>query len=108
MERRWMLLVESFRLVEQIQHFIDDSKTRPAVTVAEFLPRGVFDEDATRVMGEAFDSAVAGLQDRFHANVIYEVIARRIIAAARKGERDPTKLRNVAIGAIQRIVDNGK
>jgi hypothetical protein len=107
MERRWMLLVESFRLVEQVQRFIDDGKTRVSpASVVDFQPRGVFDDDATRVMGEAFDAAVASFADEFHPKVIYEVIARRIITAARKGERDPNRLRDVAIGAVKRIVED--
>ena len=47
-ERRWMLLVESFRLVEQMQRFIDDTKAKRSsgvLSVVQFLPRGVFDDD---------------------------------------------------------------
>ena len=97
MERRWMLLVESFRLVEQAERFNDDGNTQrppPAFSVVRFLPRGVFDDDATQAMGEAFDSALALLGEKFHPTVIHEVIARRIITAARKGERDPGRLRD--------------
>jgi len=106
MERRWMLLVESFRLVEQAQRFIDDGRASPrsALTVVQFLPRGVFDDDTTRLMGEAFDSAVTLLGEKFQPKVIQEVIARRIIAAARKGERDPDRLRDVAVGAVKRAI----
>jgi hypothetical protein len=61
---------------------------------------------ALALRGEAFDAAVASLEDKLHPKVIYEVIARRIIMAARKGERDPNRLRDVAIGAIERIVED--
>jgi hypothetical protein len=107
MERRWMLLVESFRLAEQVQRFIDDGKDHqppPALSVVRFLPRGVFDDDATHAMGEAFDSALALLGPKFHPKVIHEVIARRIITAARKGERDPDRLRDTAIAAVKRSI----
>lgn len=110
MERRWMLLVESFRLVDQMQRFIDDTKAQRfssgGLSVAQFLPRGIFDDHATQIMGEAFDSAVKSLEDEFHLKVIYEIIARRIISAARKGEREPNRLRDAAIEAVKRIADN--
>jgi hypothetical protein len=111
MERRWMLLVESFRLVEQAERFIDDGKTHrplPALSVVRFLPRGVFDDDATRAMGQAFDSALALLGEKFHPTVIHEVIARRIITAARKGERDPDRLRDTAIAAVRRSISRAQ
>jgi len=111
MERRWMLLVESFRLVEQVDRFIDDGKAhRPpgALSVVQFLPRGVFDDDATRVMGEAFDSALALLGEKFQPPVIHEVIARRIITAARKGERDADRLRDAAIAAVKRSISRAE
>jgi len=109
MQRRWMRLVESFRLVEQVQRFIDDGKVhpKPALSVVEFLPRGVFDDDATRLMGEAFDSALTAVGQKFQAGAVHEVVARRIIAAARKGERDPDRLRNAAIAAVKRMITTG-
>jgi hypothetical protein len=44
-------------------------------------------------MGEAFDTACKQLDD----TVAHEVIARRIIAAARFGERDPVRLLEAAL-----------
>ena len=67
----------------------------------------MFDDDATRVMGETFDSAVQDVEDKFHPRVTYEIIARRIIIAAWKGDRDQRRLRDAAIRAINRLVDNG-
>jgi hypothetical protein len=111
MERRWMLLVESFRRAEQVQRFIDDGKTQrsaAALSVVRFLPRGVFDDDATQAMGRAFDSALALLGEKFHPKAIHEVIARRIITAARKGERDPDRLRDTAIAAVKRSISSAQ
>jgi hypothetical protein len=59
-----------------------------------------FDEGATRVMGEAFDAACAELQDGNLSNLVREIIAERIIQAAKRGERDPQRLCSVAIAAI--------
>jgi hypothetical protein len=51
-------------------------------------------------MGDAFDAACNELQDTGQPAVVHEVMAKRIIAAARKGERDVTQLRNAALAAL--------
>jgi len=63
-------------------------------SIIPFMPRGVFDDEATQVMGEAFDAACKALHDNVQPEkVAQDAIARRIIAAARKGERDVKRLR---------------
>jgi hypothetical protein len=49
----------------------------------------VFDEVATRVLGEAFDSVCSSSPDGVFAR---EKIAARIVASALKGERNPERL----------------
>jgi len=51
-------------------------------------------------MGEAFDAACKALHDTGQPTVVHEVMARRIIAAARKGERDVGRLRSAALEAL--------
>jgi hypothetical protein len=51
----------------------------------------VFDDDATRPMGEAFDSACRELHDTSQPAIPYDVLAKRINDAARA--RDPIRLR---------------
>jgi hypothetical protein len=63
---------------------------------------GVFDDHATKVMGEAFDAARKDLHDTGQSDLVYEVIAKRIIEAAKSGERDPEKLRDWALTAFGR------
>src|SRR6516165_7154407 len=63
---------------------------------ATSLDDGVFEPEATTLMGEAFEAACQALhfpEDRS----VREVIASRIIAAARRGERDPWRLRSLAL-----------
>ena len=48
-------------------------------SILPFIPRGVFDDAATKAMGEAFDAACQALHDRGQPTVVYEVMARRII-----------------------------
>jgi hypothetical protein len=61
---------------------------------------GVFDDHATKVMGDAFDAARKDLHDTGQPDLVYEVIAKRIIEAAKSGERDPEKLRDWALTAF--------
>jgi hypothetical protein len=54
--------------------------------MASILPfirnKSDFDDEATRLMGEAFDAACKGLRDTGQPIVVQEVIAKRIIKAA--------------------------
>jgi hypothetical protein len=73
--------------------------------VASILPfirkaGGVFDDRVTQIMGEAFDSACKDLHDTGQPEIVYEVIAKRIIDAARNGERDLVRLRNAGLAAL--------
>jgi hypothetical protein len=61
---------------------------------------GDFDDEATRIMGEAFDAARKELHDTKQPAIVYEVIAKRILAAARKGERDAERLRDIGLAAL--------
>ena len=49
-----------------------------------------FDDTATSAMGEAFDKACKSLQEL--GSAVPEIIANQIIAAAKNGERDVTRL----------------
>jgi hypothetical protein len=71
-------------------------------SILPFIARSgaVFNDIATQIMGEAFDAACKELHDRGQPAVVYEVIAKRIIEAARKGERDPGRLRNAGLAAL--------
>jgi hypothetical protein len=70
-------------------------------TVLSFLSnRPDFDEEATRIMGEGFDAACKGFQDGGQPDLVREIIAKRIIEAAKKGERDPVRLRDAGLAAL--------
>ena len=77
-----------------------------AVTVASILPfirsRSDFDDRFIRILGDAFAGACKGLHNSGQPAVVYEVIARRIIDAAKKGERDPVRLRDIGLAALPR------
>ena len=52
----------------------------------------VFDDEAIRAMGAAFDQACRSLRHFAHFDRVPELVAKRIIEAAKKGERDPIRL----------------
>jgi hypothetical protein len=60
----------------------------------------VFDDHATEIMGEAFEAACKELHDKGQPSIVYEVIAKRIIEAAKSGERDIARLRNAGLAAF--------
>ena len=51
-------------------------------------------------MGEAFEAVCNGLHDTGLHALLREVIAKHIINAAMKGERDAVRLRNAGLAAL--------
>jgi hypothetical protein len=68
----------------------------------------VFDDRATEIMGEAFDEACKAIPDTGQPAIVYEGIAKRIIDAARNGERDLVRLRNAGLMALRLGSGDGK
>jgi hypothetical protein len=71
-------------------------------SIVPFLRKAgaVFDDYVTQIMGDAFDSACKELDDAGQPAIVYEVIAGRIIDAAKNGERDPARLREAGLAAL--------
>jgi hypothetical protein len=59
-----------------------------------------FDPEATRILGQAFDTACALLGHTPQPTAVREVMAKSIIEAAKAGERDPVRLREVGLAAL--------
>ena len=72
--------------------------------MASILPftrdKSDFDDEATRLMGEVMDAACERLRDTGQPALVREIIAKRIIEAAKKGERDPARLRAAGLDAL--------
>jgi hypothetical protein len=73
--------------------------------VASILPfvrksDAVFDDRVTALLGEAFDAACRELHDKGQPSIVYELIATKIIEAAKKGERDLEKLRDAGLSSL--------
>ena len=62
-----------------------------------FPVQDAFDAETTRLLGEVFDSICIPRHDSGQPNIILQVIAKRIIEAAKRGERDPQRLRAAAL-----------
>jgi hypothetical protein len=60
----------------------------------------VFDDHVTLLIGEAFDLACKELHDTGQPSIVYEVIAKRIIDAAKNGQRDLDRLREAGLVAL--------
>jgi hypothetical protein len=71
------------------------------LSVLRFIPIGVFDEATVRIIGKAFDAACKELDDGGQPAVVHEVMIKRIIAAARKGERNVARLRDAALTGLR-------
>jgi len=65
--------------------------------IRPFIRSGAFDPEVIALMSEAFEAACKELDEAGQPRVAREVIAGRIIAAARIGERDPARLRAAAL-----------
>ena len=69
-------------------------------SVVSYFDGSVFDPQATHVMGEAFDLACANMRICGQPEVVREIMASRIIQAAKSGERDPYRLAAKAMDAV--------
>jgi hypothetical protein len=69
-------------------------------SILTFVPKIVFDDATNRIMSAAFDAACKELHDTGQPLVVQEVMAERIIDAARSGERDLIRLRDAALTAL--------
>jgi hypothetical protein len=70
--------------------------------IRPFIQTGAFDPEAIAAMSEAFAAACKELDEAGQPKVAPEVIAGRIIAAAKLGERDPVRLREAALARAVR------
>ena len=68
-----------------------------AMPIRPFIRSRAFEPEVVAAMSEAFEAACKELDEAGKPKVAREVIAGRIIAAARIGERDPVRLRAAAL-----------
>jgi hypothetical protein len=59
-----------------------------------------FDEETARAMGRAFDEICRELHDTGQPEIVRDVIATKIVEAARSGERDSDRLCEVVLASF--------
>ncbi len=69
--------------------------------ILQFIRSGgsPFDPEVMTILSVAYDRATATLHDKGHAKAVCEIIGKRIVSLAAKGERDPEHLCNSALVA---------
>jgi hypothetical protein len=65
-------------------------------------PENSFDPETLAILSAAYDKAIVGLHDSGQPEIVREIIAKKIIALAMKGERDADRLCASALAAITR------
>jgi hypothetical protein len=78
-------------------------QTEQMALIAAFFPPGAdFDAVTIRIMSQAFDTACLTLSDEQQPLTVREAIALRIIEAVIKGERNPSRLRDIGLTGFLR------
>ena len=68
--------------------------------ILQFIrPHDVFDAETLTVLSDAFDKAIASLQDHGQRPIVRETMAIRILDLAAKGD-DPDRLHRAALGSL--------
>ena len=68
--------------------------------ITPFLNGQSFAPDLTKIMSDAYDLARKELHDRGQPVIVLEIIASRIIALAKAGERDPAQICKQALSSL--------
>jgi hypothetical protein len=71
------------------------------VPITPYLDGASFDSESKRVMGIAFEAAIAALRLSDRSDPIVMMVARKIIALAKAGESNPDRLCEHALNDIR-------
>jgi len=69
--------------------------------IYRMLDDGAFDPVAVQALTRAFEEACAALRLNDRADPLTEIVAKKIIEHARRGERDPIRLRDIVLSELQ-------
>jgi hypothetical protein len=104
MERRWLVLAQSYGFTQRLGDFSDEAKRQVdrlqgqrSASIIPFLRDQAFDPETVEAMGKAFVTTceALGLSDRTDA--MTTLIAEKIIELAKCGLKNPTALHFAAI-----------
>ena len=69
-------------------------------SIVPLLRDSGFDDEATQVLGKAYEIACKSLHPHGRPPVVQEILAKKIIEAAQRGDRDPDRLAATALGIL--------
>jgi len=70
------------------------------VTIIPVFRDSGFDAEVTQSLGKAYDIACRSLHPKGRPPVVQEMLAKKIIEVAQRGERDPERLAAIALGIL--------
>ena len=70
------------------------------MSITRLFQTAAFESDLTHAMGKAFEHACSSLRHGEHSDLIREIIAKQIVAAAGRGVADPAKLSEEALASL--------
>jgi hypothetical protein len=65
-----------------------------------FLKEATFDPEAIKTMTTAFEAVCEALQLVIRSDPVTEIVARKVIEVAGTGERDPERIRDLVLLAL--------
>jgi hypothetical protein len=65
-----------------------------------FLKEATFDPEAIKAMTTAFEAVCEALQLVIRGDLVTEIVARKVIEVAGTGERDPERIRDLVLLAL--------
>jgi len=69
-------------------------------TILDLFRQAGFDPETVKTLGDAYEKARKSLHDTGQPQIVNEIIAQRIVALAKKGERNPDRLCAGALTAL--------
>jgi len=71
--------------------------------IYEILKGGVFEPKHIEAMGQAFEAVCSGLGLTKRDDPLRDLVARKVIECAQRGEHDPARLARVVLSALQQL-----
>jgi hypothetical protein len=71
--------------------------------INEILKGGVFEPKHIEAMGQAFEAVCSGLELTNRDDPLRDLVARKVIECAQRGEHDPERLARVVLSALQQL-----
>lgn len=71
--------------------------------IYDILKGGAFEPKHIEAMGQAFEAVCSGLGLTNRDDPLRDLVARKVIECAQRGEYDPRRLARIVLSALQRL-----